>query len=553
MRRRPSRFGILVAGLVLAACVGTENPTAPGRRGELPSVQADWTPGPLGSYTLATPPYNDIITPYNSTAITVPAGAPARITITGFVSFSVNPDYVTCWGSPPPPPPGGFWSVGPAGFANSPWYWRVHVLRSSQPSDEISLSPLNDPGAGSTTGYVQGPATIYAGRPVALPGACGNPQIPYAPMYTVSGSQTVSVEALDSAHVDPTPNASAVPPGDTVSYTIRVDWDPTFTVTGFWVWVSDTTTNNSTIVGNCARQKTCRVVVRERGHVEVNGIATLGGSLNSRSAVMGIEPPPFQVTAAPVSIAGPQPVTFTASVNAPIEWALASWTWRPDNGTGGISPSNCTVSEKTCTRTISKSGWMKATTVIGPYTLSDSVHVSVVPCLTQDSLLDDSRIRNALNDALNATNLNGSPWDRRERGGARIRRPDGSILDTLFEIGSNDTPCSFDFASRHLGNIGTPIVVWHTHPFTPQDPADPLPYDVNSVPHSNCPQFATAPPPPPGKVYAAKPGPSIPNDTQGGIWQIVVEKNGSVWLVDPSGAFTEFPRNQPGKCDPLSM
>src|SRR6266567_1346778 len=86
------------------------------------------------------------------------------------------------------------------------------------------------------------------------------------------GSQTVSVEALDSAHVDPTPNASAVPPGDTVSYTIRVDWDPTFTVTGFWVWVSDTTTNNSTIVGNCARQKTCRVVVCERGHVEVNGI-----------------------------------------------------------------------------------------------------------------------------------------------------------------------------------------------------------------------------------------------------------------------------------------
>src|SRR6266511_5153947 len=90
---------------------------------------------------------------------------------------------------------------------------------------------------------------IYAGRPVALPGACGNPQIPHAPMYTVSGSQSVSVEALDSAHVDPTPNASAVLPWDTVSYTIRVDWDPTFTVTGFWVWVSDTTSNNSTIVG----------------------------------------------------------------------------------------------------------------------------------------------------------------------------------------------------------------------------------------------------------------------------------------------------------------
>lgn len=188
---------------------------------------------------------------------------------------------------------------------------------------------------------------------------------------------------------------------------------------------------------------------------------------------------------------------------------------------------------------------MKATTTIGAYALADSAHVSVVPCLTGDSLLDDSQIRKALNDVKCATTVTGPALNRRERGGGRFRRPDGSIVDTLFSIGPTDTPCSFDFSTRNLG-FGVPIVIWHTHPFTPLDPSDPLPL-------SNCPTLANKKPLLPGQVYVAKPGPSIPYDVQSGYDHIVVEKNGSVWRVDRNGSITEYPRNKPGQCDPLSM
>lgn len=127
----------------------------------------------------------------------------------------------------------------------------------------------------------------------------------------------------------------------------------------------------------------------------------------------------------------------------------------------------------------------------------------------------------------------------------RFRRPDGSVADTLFSIGPTDTPCSVDFAARSPAGVGVPIAAWHSHPFTPLDPNDPLP--------SNCPQVANSKPLPPGKVHVAAAGPSVPQDTQSGMDHIVVEKNGSVWRVDPNGATTPYPRNQPGQCDPLSL
>jgi hypothetical protein len=92
-------------------------------------------------------------------------------------------------------------------------------------------------------------------------------------------------------------------------------------------------------------------------------------------------------------------VTFVASVTPTTNWTLSGWTWTPDSGTGGISPSECQPSEKTCTRTISKSGWMIASTVIGSFTLSDSVHVQVISCPTGRAPLDDPAVRSALKSA----------------------------------------------------------------------------------------------------------------------------------------------------------
>jgi hypothetical protein len=198
---------------------------------------------------------------------------------------------------------------------------------------------------------------------------------------------------------------------------------------------------------------------------------------------------------------------------------------------------------------------MKASTTIGAYALADSVHVSVLPCLTGDTLLDDSRIRRQLNAAMNGSNPTGSPWDRRERVGGRFRRPDGSIVDTLFPVSTGDTPCSIDKASfdNNVASTGVPIVMWHPHPFRPDDSSDPLPYDENQFPPSPCPQLTWAAPPAPGDVYRAPRGPSSV-DRKSGYPHIVVEKSDSVYVLKADGSNAGvYPRSGSGVCDPLSL
>ena len=534
-----------LAWIATIACQEDRQPTNPA---QMP-IMADWTPGPIGqSYTLPTPASNDLTTPYGSMNVSIPAGAPAKITVTGLLTFATNSGYTQCAGSPPPPPPGGIYTVGPAGFTGGDWRVGVRPIGGSP----ISF-PSTDPSAETMTTYTQASAVqnLEAGREKALPYACGDSASPYNPAYWVSGSQTVSVEALDSAHIVSDKQSAA--PGDTVTFTVQVSWSTNFAVFGSWSWISDTTTNNSTFVSNCYRQNPCKVLVREKGHVYVDWISVEGGSINltARSPVVTIFAPTFKVTASPGSITGAQSVTFTPSATPSVPFSIAGWTWTPDSGTGGIAPNGCGPGEMPCTRTISKSGSMTATANCGPYTLTASSHVSVIPCLTGDSILDDSRIRKDLNDALNATNLTGSPWDRRERGGMRFQRPDGTIVDTLFDVGPNDGPCSFDFASRQVN--GVPLVVWHSHPFTPEDPTDPLPFDPTQTPRSNCLPLANAKRLLPGQVYTAKRGPSIPNDVQGGIPSIVIEKNGSVWMGHPDQSVTPYPRTGSGVCDPLRI
>src|SRR5881296_334162 len=198
--------------------------------------------------------------------------------------------------------------------------------------------------------------------------------------------------------------------------------------------------------------------------------------------------PEAQGSASPQSIVGPQSVTFTATVtpSPAMSWTLdRNWQWTPDSGTGGIS-AVCGWNELTCTRTISKSGTMTAVATIGEYTLTASVHVSVVPCVTGDSSLDDSRIRRMLKMTLDSSSPNAPAASRLERLGVRLLLPNGSLLDTLQTI-DGSTPCSV-FPHPSLGNVGSVLIIWHSHPFNPLDTADALPFDPNTTPHSPCPQ-----------------------------------------------------------------
>ncbi len=191
-----------------------------------------------------------------------------------------------------------------------------------------------------------------------------------------------------------------------------------------------------------------------------------------------------------------------------------------------------------------------------------SIHVNVLPCMIQeqqpvDSLLNDEGIRRALKMALDSSPPTGSPWDRRERGGVRTLLPDGSIQDYLLPIKPNDTSCEFNFAGALGGTQGTAILAWHSHPFSPNDPNDPLPYNPNLVPRSNCPRLAVKPPLPPGKVYALKAGPSDSADRaapeNSGFPHIIIDKD-NIYLIDGPAATLYLRRFKlSASCNPLGV
>jgi len=326
---------------------------------------------------------NDKPKDWSSTGIALTAGLPYRITASGMLTFTDNSAYHDHLGCTPHPTIPS--SVGPAGFdmQNRPWavVAGMGTETTAPPGAPLSFKPPLTASTPEMSALVKSPGgVLWVSRPNVLPWVCGGPGFD-EPAWNVSGSQQIQATELELPNA--VPDKLSVPVGDTVLFTLQVSWGTiSFIGSGTgWRWVPDTTTNTSSLVNNCPRtQLTCKVIVREKGHVEVQNVNVEGMAFDARSPVIVIGAPQFTVTANPGSIASAQSVTFTAAVNTSLEWSLSSWTWTPDVGAGGIDPNDCTTSEKTCVRTISKAGWMKATAVTGPYTLTDSARVSFVAC-----------------------------------------------------------------------------------------------------------------------------------------------------------------------------
>src|SRR6266481_5271857 len=173
---RLAHKGILavISMTAILACQSDQQPTNPS---QFPGIVADWTPGPIGQpYTVPTPPWNDMVTPDQSTGIDVPAGVPVRITATGTLTFTVNQAYVTCNnGQNPPTLPGGLSSVGPVGFPSGDTpagTWGLETrINSGSP---VTYVPA-DPSAGTVTSFQRGPGTVSVGRSTVFPYSCGTP------------------------------------------------------------------------------------------------------------------------------------------------------------------------------------------------------------------------------------------------------------------------------------------------------------------------------------------------------------------------------------------
>jgi hypothetical protein len=219
-------------------------------------VTGGGAPGSFGGGGLPTPPTNLVTTGWVNVG-TIPAGFTARVKVEGKLTFTPNASYELCAGSAPPPLPGGLSSVGPAGFPNGYNSYAVLVeYAGTQPPQTGGhrLAPT-DPTASVVTEIKQGPAVVWAWRPSVLPYACGSGGVTQ-PAYYVSGSQSVTLETLDSAYLRADRGEAYV--GDVVTFTIVPPaWATSARAFG-WRWV---TVSSSAPVSGCGDALECRVPV----------------------------------------------------------------------------------------------------------------------------------------------------------------------------------------------------------------------------------------------------------------------------------------------------
>src|SRR5690606_19081251 len=114
---------------------------------------------------------------------------------------------------------------------------------------------------------------------------------------------------------------------------------------------------------------------------------------------------------------------------------------------------------------------------------------------------------------------NADPTDRMETSGAINCDPATGVCEVvLFQPGPGDSWCSNSFAGKPVG--ANTVLIWHIHPFKPDDPTDPIP--ANPL----CEGVTGGKP--------AKMGPSWPWDYQAGGGRLHVVVDGEfVWLIHP--------------------
>ncbi|HET9065016.1 MAG TPA: hypothetical protein VFN22_04250 [Gemmatimonadales bacterium] len=162
---------------------------------------------------------------------------------------------------------------------------------------------------------------------------------------------------------------------------------------------------------------------------------------------------------------------FTATVNpSPRQLAgfdvpmrVVSWSFQPD---GSSSATICTT-DTLCVNAPSGSGTLTVQAYVNGDLKTKSQYITVLSCLTGDSLLDDPNIRRALKAAWDGSNASGPQSGRVERVGGRFGGSPFPI-DTTFDALAGANACRGWGPGQWTWNspgLGPPEVVWHTHPW----------------------------------------------------------------------------------------
>jgi hypothetical protein len=481
-----------------------------------------------------------------------------RVTASGTVTASRT----AFWHNGPTTPAEG--AYGPSGYANgSPTgtacYAFMYVGSTSTfggetwyaPSCVGGVPPL--PNSASSHVYLAGATSIN--RASSTGGGqwdCSAPILGYGPCFQwADDGQVVTIERVE-ASFSLTASPTFANYNDVIAVTASIS--PSGPLDGREIpWTIDSTRWTPAfgqqqnpcswadfLPQNSGPTRTCQKAFKRGGTLSV--WATVNGQAQFGSVTVVIPRSRVTLTAVPGTLTPNSAATFTASV-APSgpPWSIGSWRWQPDSGAvgQGIGGGGCGWLENPCTKPITRSGTMTVFVSIDGVADSASARVNCLPCITGDSLLDDARIRRLLSRVLAGSNPNAAPDQRVERVGVRLRRPDGSIVDSLLPALPGASPCRSwgvgQWDPGSLNGAGTILVFIHSHPFKP-GPAttDTLPSTCrNPALPSNLPQGAA---PGPSPADAGMPGP-----------QLVIDKDNVYYL--PAGVGANWMTKKRSQCD----
>lgn len=491
VRARVATLALCCAAVALTSCADTTaTPSAANAPPQLdpvavlPSSSAfsfEAVPGsPVSVPNNDADPHNPIVT---SSGPTFAKRTLVRITASGTITTARTPHWYA-GGSTVTPVPGNY---GPRGIyvdPNNGCATKLIVGSTSSQGGETWMPPCIsgpvDTSAAIGYAYLAGASNVSRGA--AVPGTngqwdCHSPAAGYGPCNTyTSNGQSVAIDRVVGT-LSVTASPTTVNYNDTVTVTATVSAPPTPGKT--MEWTIDSTTwapafgtqwapcNWSHFVPNNNNQavtRVCKKPFTRSGTLTV--YATVNAEkLQSPPIAIIVTPPKLKVTATPTIIQSTASVTFQASLTPTTvtNWSPSGWTWRPDVGTGGIAPNNCNWWDKTCTRTISKQGWMKATATVGEYTLADSVKVWLIPCPTGDSIVDNPDLRMAL-----IAHQDSSPTDGggKERGGLVVRNfaTQRDSIVHLPNLTRGSCYVAWPFQLQPLAPPGYIVIAfWHTH------------------------------------------------------------------------------------------
>jgi hypothetical protein len=280
-------------------------------------------------------------------------------------------------------------------------------------------------------------------------------------------SPTLTLDAIPVLSSAPSGlSAVQVTSGTPVLFNPVATGDPHIQVTG-WEWTPSDPMATPQSVECGPTDGDCTVPVVQDGRMKVTAI--VDGQSREATAPVGLLPPELQVSANPTRILPNTAVDFDATgVGGGITGI--TWRWNPDSATGVTTA--CINGSVSCTVAVQESGWMVASAQVGGVACADSAHVDVVCdffAAPQDSLLSNPDLQyifarewalSAPGDTLNAV----------ERGGYIIER-NGRYEFYPFPTSAGASACGFpphdvDAFETHLGNDGSLVAVFHTHPLS---------------------------------------------------------------------------------------